>query len=78
MSKTIEKFTTSDGNKLEFYTVEHLPNTIIVADHSCQLERQYTIGSRRALSFFDYENGLTLIESFKQVIDAWTNEKIHF
>ena len=81
MAKTLKKYTTSEGNELEFYTVEHFPNTIIVRDNSCQLERRYTIGTRRPLSFSDYDLisiDMPLIESFDQVIEAWVSEKLHF
>ena len=73
--KILRKHKTSKGNELEFCTFDNLPkNTIVVIDNSCQMQRAYTIGSTQELNNFDK----VLITDFKQVINAWTNEELHF
>lgn len=73
--KILRKHKTSKGNELEFCTFDNLPkNTIVVIDNSCQIQRAYTIGATQELSNFDK----VLITDFKQVINAWTNEELHF
>jgi len=72
----IKKHTTSKGNKLEFYQLNE--NSMVVIDLSCLLERTYTIGKKQILSFDDYDNDGTIVKDFNQVINAWTNEQIHF
>ena len=72
---TLKKYTTSKGNELEFCTFDHQPdNTMVVIDNSCQMQRAYTIGATQELSNFDE----VLITDFNQVINAWTNEELHF
>ena len=72
----IKKHTTSKGNKLEFYQLNE--NSMVVIDLSCIFERTYTIGQKQILSFDDYDNDGTIVKDFNQVINAWTNEQIHF
>lgn len=73
--KTLKKYTTSEGNRLEFYTTDLLPaRSVVVRDNSCQLERLYTVGRIQSLSFDEPEQ----IKSIAQVIRAWTTEQIHF
>lgn len=76
---TLKKYTTSEGNKLEF--VKYNEKTLIVIDNSCSMEKSYTIGRPKILSFEDYEKNKedrTMIKSFDQVINAWKAEEIHF
>ncbi len=73
--KTLKQHTTSEGNRLEFYTTDLLPpRSVIVRDSSCQRERLYTVGRIQSLSFDEPEQ----IKSVAQVIRAWTTEQIHF
>ena len=73
--KTLKKYTTSEGNKLEFYTTALLSaGSVVVRDNSCQRERLYTVGRIQSLSFDEPEQ----IKSIAQVIRAWTTEQIHF
>jgi len=77
--KLLKKHTTSKGNKLEFHQFE--TTHIIVIDNSCQMERVYRLGDRRALCWDDFgkrHSKRTEIRSFEQVINAWVNEEIHF
>ena len=78
--KLLKKHTTSKGNELEFFTdFSHLNHDqMVVIDNSCQLQRTYTIGRKAILCFDDYDTGGQIVKSFKQVIDCWINEKIHF
>jgi len=78
--KILKRHTTSKGNELKFATFSHLSKeTIIVIDSSCQMQRKYTIGRQGVLSFEYYDTGIaTMIKNFKQVINAWINEEIHF
>ena len=71
----IKKATGAFGNRLEFYTGGHMhPDCITVADKDCQLERTYRIGATQTLDDFE----MVEITSHQQVIDAWSNGKVHF
>lgn len=75
MIKILKKHTTSEGNELEFYVTDLLPEkSIVVRDNSCQLERLYTVGKLGALSFDDKQT----VKSIDDVVNAWINEEIHF
>ena len=75
MIKILKKHTTSEGNELEFYATDLLPEkSIVVRDNSCQLERLYTVGKLGALSFDDKQ----IVKSIDDVVNAWINEEIHF
>jgi hypothetical protein len=63
------------GNKIEFWTFEHLDkNQIVVHDCDCLMETVYTIGDIRELNDFEKVK----IESFEQVIEAWETGSIWF
>lgn len=81
MIQILKKHTTSAGNKLEFYVTTSNPKTLVVRDNSCQIERSYTIGTFRPISFEDQDkprDQFPLIQSFDQVIKTWTDERVHF
>jgi len=75
MTKIIKKAVGAHGNKLEFYTVNHIESDhIIVRDHSAQMERRYVVGQTQELDNFEQR----LIVSQAQVINAWSNGTVWF
>jgi hypothetical protein len=73
----IKTHTTTNGNELEFYTIDRINEEhIVVHDKSCQLRRTYLID----VDFIELinEEHKELVRSQKQVIDAWIDEKVWF
>jgi len=73
--KTSRKYIGAHGNSLQFYTFDSRPNTMVVHDSDCQIERTYIIG-------YEYElvcgEGATLLTSLEQVKTAWITGKVWF
>lgn len=74
--KILKKYTTSEGNELEFCQFDHLgENVLVVIDNSCQIEKTYRLGNYYS---FDYGKSTVKLTNFYQVFNAWINEKINF
>lgn len=75
--KTIKRTKGKHSNNLEFYTTDlYGPDVLIVKDHDCQRERQYTMGYKGDLTNSGVKD--TDIISYNQVIDAWETGKVWF
>lgn len=72
--ETIKTVKGAYGNTIKIQKSFLYPNSIIVRDTDCMLERVYTIGNTQMLD--DFED--VEIKSFAQVIRAWETGSVWF